>query len=139
MYQILALRLQSSGRFPISTDMDASQLKTLDFTDMNRGRSLYLASNQMDPGSAWNSVGSNRAEDVLGTSPDVPSCFLDQILGSSPGKQTPTIGMEIGSISTAPPQILLVAAHSFLLWGTSSLQLSAHERLNPKSSSMGRS
>ena len=101
MYQILALRLQSSGRFPISADMDASQLKTLDFTNMNRRRSLYLglASNQMDPGSAGNSVGSIRAQDVLGTPLDVPSCFLHRILSSSPGKQTPTIGMEISSTS----------------------------------------
>lgn len=27
----------------------------------------------MDPGPAWNSVGSNGAQDVLGTSPDVSS------------------------------------------------------------------
>lgn len=106
MYQVLALRLQSSGRFPISTDMDASQLKTVDFTNMNRGRSLYLglASKQMDRGSAGNSVGSNRAQDALGTLPDVSSCFLHRILGSSPGKQTPTIGMEISSASIAPPK-----------------------------------
>ena len=63
MFQILALRFQSSGHFSISTGMDANPLKTLDFTNTNRGRRLYLglASSQMDPCSTFNSVGKQQS------------------------------------------------------------------------------
>ena len=135
MFQILALRLQSSGHFSISTDMDANPLKTLDFTNMNRGRSLYLglASSQMDPCSTLNSVGKQQSSRCPW------NCSLSvsytKFSVHPPENKLLPLAWKLVLFPYKPPSSL----SSSLLISPLGRKLSAHERMNPKFSSMGSS
>lgn len=82
--EILARRRQLPCHLPTPPTWILQQSVSLDFTNSDRGGSLdlYLASNQMDPGPAWNSMSSTSPPDVLRTSLNDPPAPSIGVLGS---------------------------------------------------------